>query len=99
MVPLALHVDYWDYIGWKDSYAKREFALYESQLRPLISDADVYHVSGRPDGVHWDGIRYFDPRIGAGCCSNFAHLKARRSFTSGGSDALPTVNSPWSCPA
>lgn len=26
VVPIALHVDYWDYIGWKDPYAKREFA-------------------------------------------------------------------------
>ncbi len=22
VIPLALHVDYWDYIGWKDSFAK-----------------------------------------------------------------------------
>jgi hypothetical protein len=28
-------------------------------LRPLIRDADLYHVSDRPDGVHWDGIEYF----------------------------------------
>src|SRR5262245_53564660 len=25
VVPIALHVDYWDYIGWKDPYASREF--------------------------------------------------------------------------
>jgi hypothetical protein len=27
VVPIALHVDYWDYIGWKDPWAKREFTL------------------------------------------------------------------------
>ncbi|MEL7258170.1 MAG: DUF1223 domain-containing protein, partial [Pseudomonadota bacterium] len=26
VVALALHVDYWDYIGWKDSFAKPEHA-------------------------------------------------------------------------
>src|SRR6185437_15941886 len=25
VVPLALHVDYWDYIGWTDRFAKPEF--------------------------------------------------------------------------
>jgi len=42
--------------------ARAEFALYRSQLRPLIRDADLYHVADRPDGVHWDGIEYFSPR-------------------------------------
>ena len=41
--------------------ARAEFTLYKSKLRPLIREADLYHVSGRPDGVHWDGIEYFDP--------------------------------------
>jgi alpha-galactosidase len=41
--------------------ARAEFALYKSKLRPLIREADVYHVSERPDGVHWDGMEYFDP--------------------------------------
>lgn len=26
VVPLALHVDYWDYIGWKDPFAQARFA-------------------------------------------------------------------------
>ena len=25
VIPLALHVDYWDYIGWKDSFAQPAF--------------------------------------------------------------------------
>jgi hypothetical protein len=40
--------------------AKREFALYKEKLRPFIRDADLYHISARPDGVHWDGIEYYD---------------------------------------
>ena len=31
------------------------------KLRPLIRDAHLYHVSARPDGVHWDGVQYWDP--------------------------------------
>ncbi len=42
--------------------AKSEFALYKTQLRPLIRDAELYHISARPDGVHWDGVQYFDPK-------------------------------------
>ncbi len=40
--------------------ARAEFALWKRKLRPLIRQADLYHVSDRPDGVHWDGIEYFD---------------------------------------
>jgi hypothetical protein len=42
VVPLALHVDYWDYIGWKDPYAKREFALRQRKLTQLQRLAFVY---------------------------------------------------------
>lgn len=40
--------------------AKQAIALYKARLRPLIREADLYHISARPDGVHWDGIEYFD---------------------------------------
>ncbi len=46
--------------------AKEELALYKRDLRPLIRDADLYHISERPDGVHWDGLQYLDPRHGRG---------------------------------
>jgi len=42
--------------------AREEIQLYKSELRPLIRDANLYHISDRPDGVHWDGMEYFDPR-------------------------------------
>ena len=46
--------------------ARAQFALYRAALRPLIRDADLYHVSERPDGVHWDGIEYYSPRLRRG---------------------------------
>ena len=42
IVPLSLHVDYWDYIGWKDPYAKREFSLRQRKLTQLQRLALVY---------------------------------------------------------
>src|SRR5947209_11111089 len=41
--------------------AKQEIQLYKQQLRTFIRDADLYHIGPRPDGIHWDGIEYFDP--------------------------------------
>jgi hypothetical protein len=46
--------------------AREEFAMYKKFLRPLIRDANLYHISQRPDGVHWDGIEYFNPSDGQG---------------------------------
>lgn len=40
--------------------AHAEFSLYKERLRPLIRNADLYHLSARPDGVHWDAMEYFD---------------------------------------
>jgi alpha-galactosidase len=51
--------------------AKAEFALYKQKLRPLIRDAELYHVSERPDGIHWDGMEYFDSNRGRGVLYTF----------------------------
>jgi Melibiase/Glycosyl hydrolase family 36 C-terminal domain len=52
--------------GEQHEAAKRAIALYKNKLRPLIRDARLYHVSARPDGVHWDGMEYWDPARGKG---------------------------------
>ena len=46
--------------------AEQAIALYKRELRPLIRQADLYHVSARPDGEHWDGMEYWDPAQGKG---------------------------------
>ena len=46
--------------------ARQAIALYKQQLRPLIRDAKLYHVTPRPDGIHWDGIEYWDSARGKG---------------------------------
>src|SRR5258707_10579083 len=42
VVPLALHVDYWDYIGWKDPFAKGEFSTRQRRLAQLKRPVIVY---------------------------------------------------------
>jgi hypothetical protein len=65
VVPLALHVDYWDYIGWKDPYAKREFSLRQRKLSQLQRMALVYTpqvvLQGR-DFRGW-GTKAFDEAV------------------------------------
>ncbi|MGH8673906.1 MAG: DUF1223 domain-containing protein, partial [Burkholderiales bacterium] len=42
VVPLALHVDYWDYIGWKDRFAKALFSARQRNLAQLMRAKVVY---------------------------------------------------------
>ncbi len=39
---------------------------YKTKIRPLIRNADLYHIFPRPDGRVWDGIEYYDPATGKG---------------------------------
>jgi hypothetical protein len=42
LVPIALHVGYWDYIGWKDEFAKPEFYRRQSEYASLHSKSGVF---------------------------------------------------------
>lgn len=61
VVPLSLHVDYWDYLGWKDPYAKRRFSERQRKLSVLQRMALVYTpqvvVQGR-DFRSWNTARF-----------------------------------------
>ena len=42
VVALAFHVDYWDYIGWKDPYARAEFSDRQRRAARLQQSNAVY---------------------------------------------------------
>jgi hypothetical protein len=42
VVPLSLHVNYWDYIGWKDPYAQQRFADRQRRLAHVMRARIVY---------------------------------------------------------
>jgi len=42
VVPIALHVDYWDYIGWKDPFARNAFAARQRKLAKLKRATAIY---------------------------------------------------------
>lgn len=50
-VPLALHVDYWDYLGWRDPYASAQFSARQRASAQRAGSRVIYtpqvHVNGR----------------------------------------------------
>jgi hypothetical protein len=42
VIPLAMHVGYWDYIGWKDPFARREFNARQARLAQHNGSRSVY---------------------------------------------------------
>ena len=42
LLTLSLHVDYWDYIGWKDSFAKRQFTTRQKTYAQRSGRKSVY---------------------------------------------------------
>jgi len=42
VVPVAWHVDYWDYIGWKDRFAQAAFSERQHRLSQIRRDRVVY---------------------------------------------------------
>lgn len=51
VAPLAFHVDYWDYIGWKDRFADPRFTLRQRQLARSNRQSTIYtpgfYVAGK----------------------------------------------------
>jgi hypothetical protein len=84
---LMLDSSHWSAEQHADALA--QFALYKTQLRPLIRVADLYHVTKRPDGVHWDGMEYYAASLGRGVLYVFrgsAPLEATQRFQLRGLD-------------
>ncbi|SDK97274.1 DUF1223 domain-containing protein [Aliiruegeria lutimaris] len=42
ILPLALHVDYWDYIGWADSFARPEHTKRQKSYARVVGSHTIY---------------------------------------------------------
>ena len=42
VIPLAFHVDYWDYIGWKDKFSKAEYSARQRKTAAFAGAGYVY---------------------------------------------------------
>lgn len=42
IIPMAFHVDYWDYIGWKDKFASNKYSKQQKQHRIEGNTSQVY---------------------------------------------------------
>jgi alpha-galactosidase len=45
---------------------RRSTEVYKSWVRPVLEDAHVYRILPRPDGLHWDGMFYWNETTGKG---------------------------------
>ena len=66
VVPIAMHVNYWDHIGWKDPYARAEFTARQRALAAAGGSRTLYtpgvFVQGQ-EFPQWSGRTPFDDAI------------------------------------
>jgi hypothetical protein len=87
VVPLSLHVDYWDYIGWKDSFGKHLFTERQNQLAKNAGSHTIYtpeiFVGGRELRDWQDDLPTTVKRVNARPAQ--ANITIRMGKLSGGS--------------
>jgi hypothetical protein len=103
IVPLSLHVDYWDYIGWQDPYAQRQFGERQRELGRFATSPTIYTPEvfvGMRELRNWRDPVTFDRRlqeinrqpagaeIGSPCAAS-GHARLRRRRASAGPTGQP----------
>lgn len=85
VTPLAFHVDYWDYIGWKDKFSKASYSNRQRKTAAFGGAGFVYtpqFVFNGRDFKGWDNSRL-----------NSA-IKTNQKFASKASLTLSAINEP-----
>lgn len=52
VIALSFHVDYWDYLGWKDRFASADFSARQRQYARVRGDGSVYTPQAVVNGRH-----------------------------------------------
>ncbi len=85
IIPLAFHVDYWDYLGWDDKYASKKYSNRQYQYRSLRRIASVYTpalVENGEESRRWyRGITGKNTDITGKLSANIDKNKLNVSFT------------------
>ncbi len=61
VIPMAFHVDYWDYIGWQDPYANPKFSQRQRQFANQKQQRTIYTPGMLLNGKEWRSWFYFRP--------------------------------------
>jgi hypothetical protein len=73
VIPLALHVDYWDYIGWVDSFASPAFTARQERYAQANGERTVYTPQFRIGGT--------DTVVGADGMAVMTHVRTHAGLT------------------
>ena len=61
VVPMAFHVDYWDYLGWRDPFARATYTQRQHQYATWWAARHVYTPAFAVNGREWRGYFNGDP--------------------------------------
>ncbi len=57
IIPIAFHVDYWDYLGWKDEFSKAEYTQRQRNYARWNNLRTIYTPGFLQNGKEWSGWR------------------------------------------
>ena len=77
IVALSFHVDYWDYIGWKDPFASRETTDRQRAYARVLKQRYVYTPEMVVDGIGHDTGR--EPRLIEALLAKAKSISSRRA--------------------
>lgn len=88
LIVLAFHVDYWDYLGWKDAFASTAFTERQQQYQKALGSRSLYTpqaiINGQVEAVGSDR-RLIEKQI------TTARTPDKKGGERGASKPLPTV--------
>lgn len=92
---LAFHVDYWDYIGWKDSYAKPAFSKRQRSISAFNHSSFIYTPQFVLNGHDFqDWKMQFVSGVRAASTPSSVHLKLIEKTDSHGRISIKAIATP-----
>ncbi|MCG8487013.1 MAG: DUF1223 domain-containing protein [Chromatiales bacterium] len=73
LIPMAFHVDYWDYLGWQDRFASPAFSQRQREYRKSGALRSVYTPGFVVNGKEWRGW-FRHPKLDLGTAKKVGRL-------------------------